>query len=197
MRAWWRWAASLLAAVALAGCFRVETLVVERDDAATANAFLGEYYGFDDLPEAVADWSGYKGKQSGTYEVARDPHIDLTFLLTRDKNDVETRSYVARAMPLSAGVTLAQLFTGEDESLLFLLRREGNGIVRVGILDDVPQKALRRQFGFAPDRLTIALPEGQPASANRDAIRRLLDAVVAHQATKWPILMVPRRLVDG
>jgi hypothetical protein len=80
-------------------------------------------------------------------------------------------------------------------TFVFVMRRDANGILR---LMDVPDEFhLRRQLGIklAPFTGTV-LTSDAGVALDREQVLAFLRAAAGLNSTTWPILLVPRKLVD-
>jgi len=171
-----RLAVLLVAALALAGCYKVRGALVERNDDKIAASFVGLYYQFKDLPEPK-DWSTLKDEWVSAFEIKREAQSGQYQVLGRSSEGAPTKPMAARIAPLDEATMLGQVAFPTGETFVLLLRRDANGIVRTA----------RGADGKYPP-----LPAGDPA--RQMAILRNL---AASKAMVWAPLLVPRALVDG
>jgi hypothetical protein len=170
-----RLAVLLVAALALAGCYKVRGSLVERNDDKIAATFVGQYYQFKDLPEPK-DWTTLKDEWATAFEIKRDAQSGQYQVVGRSSEGAPTKPMTARIAALDDATMLGQVSFATGEIFVFLLRRDANGIVRTA----------RGADGKYPQ-----LPAG-------DAARQMgiLRTLAASKAMVWAPLLVPRTLVD-
>lgn len=196
MRRGLRLAVWLAAVLALAGCYGVGTTVVQRSDDTLTALLAGEYYRFDEAPpESTKDWSSYRGRWQSSYEVQADPYTGLTFVNAKDKSGTPSPSSIVRVTRLDGDAILAQFFTGSDATFVFVLRRDADGILR--LMDVADELKLRRQLEIKPSPFTgSVLMTNEGVALDREQVLTFLRTAAGLNSTTWPMLLVPRKLVD-
>jgi len=171
-----RLAVWLVAALALAGCYKVRGTVVERNDEKIAATLVGQYYLFKDAPEPK-DWSTLKDQWTSYFEIKRDAAGGQYQVLGRSSEGAATKTMTGRIAPLDQKTLVGQVAFPTGETFVLLLRRDASGILRTA----------RGTDGSFP-----VAPQGGP-----DRVLPFLRLIAASERMVWSPLLVPRALVDG